>query len=273
MYIKKHFRTKPLLLTLLILFTIAACKPARDVATDVTPDRTVAMILAGMQENQPDFQWFSTRFSGSVVWENRTHSIAGALHIQKNEAILVSIAPILGIEVARALITPDSVKLINRLESTYYLGDTRALSQMFNTNVDFYMLQSLFTGSDFPHFRKDQFRLTEEGNFLRLHAAARNRTTGTGASINQAIMIEPENMRIRTNIIEENSSGRALRADYKDYQRVAGRWWMPSELQILFSDNLNYSNLTMNYNRSSINEPQRMQFSVPSRYTLIPLTD
>ena len=80
-----------------------------------------------MQNNQPAFDWMSTRFSGSVLWDGKTHSIAGSMRIRSDSAIYISIAPILGIEIARAIITPDSVKLINRLESTYYSGDMKIL--------------------------------------------------------------------------------------------------------------------------------------------------
>jgi len=267
---KLRFQFKYLVMILLISF--AGCKGPGILAPERTPVMSVERVIRGIEQNQPEYQWMGTRFSGNVVWENRSHNISGSLRIQKDEAIYMSIAPFLGIEVARALVTPDSVKIVNRLESSYYLGDINLLNRMFNTDIDFYMLQALFMGNDFPHFRKDQFNLRQEGELLRLHAARRMRNGGAGSPINQAIMIEPEHMRIRTNIILEEISGRALRADYKSWENVSGRW-IPSELQIMFSDDLNVSNLNLTYNRTTLNEPQRMQFNVPERYTPIYLTD
>ncbi len=257
---------------IILLIGLAGCKSPGILAPERTPVISADRVIRGIEQNQPEFEWMSTRFSGNVVWENSSQNISGSMRIQRDKAIYVSIAPILGIEVARALITPDSVKIVNRLESSYYLGDISLLNRMFNTDIDFYMLQALFMGNDFPHFRNDQFSLRQEGELLRLHAARRMRNGGVGSPINQAIMVEPEHMRIRTNIILEENSGRALRADYKGWENVSGRW-IPSELAIMFSDDVSVSNLNMNYNRTTLNEPQRMQFNIPARYTPIYLTD
>lgn len=259
-------------LIIILLVGLAGCKGPGILAPERTPVMSADRVIRGIEQNQPEYQWMSTRFSGNVVWENRSQNISGSLRIQKDEAIYVSIAPILGIEVVRALVTPDSVKIVNRLEASYYLGDINLLNRMFNTDIDFYMLQALFMGNDFPHFRNDQFSIQQEGELLRLHAANRMRSGGAGSSINQAIMVEPEHLRIRTNIILEERSGRALRADYNSWENVNGRW-IPSELKIMFSDEVDVSSLNMNYNRTTLDEPQRMQFNIPARYTPIYLTD
>ncbi len=268
----KIFRLNTGKLIILMLVILAGCKGPGILTPTRAPRLSMEKVIQRIDDNQPEYKWMSARFSGSANWEGRSQNVSGSLRIQKDEAIYVSIAPLLGIEVARALITPDSVKIVNRLESTYYLGDINILNRMFSTDVDFYMLQALFMGNDFPHFRNDQFTLLLEEEMLRLHAARRMRNGGIGNPINQAIILEPEHLRIRSNTILDENSGRALRADYKEWEHVQGRW-IPSELEIMFSDERNVSNLEMKYNRITLNEPQRMQFSVPSRYTPIYLTD
>lgn len=261
-----------LIIAFLLLFGTWGCRGPREVVPEVKPMTSADMALIEVHSNQTDFEWFSTRFSGSVLWGNQSHAIAGSMRIRKDSAIFISIAPILGIEIARAIVTPDSVKLVNRLESTYYLGDMKILSTMFNADLDFYMLQALLTGNDFPHFRMDQFMLSEDTQLLKLFADERARKSGEGQPIQQLLTVDPVTMRIRTNIMEQIPSGRALRADYKRYADVDGNW-LPAEMQLMFSDDANTSNLEMNFNRTTINVPQNMQFSIPSRYTPINLAD
>lgn len=256
---------------LLVFLGFSSCRSPREVSTaDLVTMGTADMALLSLHSSQPEFEWLGTRFSGSALWEGRTQSIAGSLRIRKDSAIYVSVAPLLGIELVRALVTPDSIKVINRLESTYYTGNINSLNKLFNADVDFYMLQALLTASDFPHFRHDQFMLAEESPFLTLHATQRHRKNGQGTPITQSIMIEPSSMRIRTNIMEQKAEKRALRADYKKYQYVGGQW-MPNELELFFSDHDVTSRIDLAYNRTVVNEPQRIQFSVPSRYTVITL--
>ncbi len=258
--------------TLSLLLGVFACQVKRDVAPELPVTQTATSVLQELHTSQADYEWFSTRFSGSVLYEGNSHSISGSLRIRKDSAIYVSIAPILGIELGRALITPDSVKVLNRLQAEYYKGDLKALSHLFNADVDFYMLQALFTGNDFPNFRNDQFRLTNEPHLLKLHADPRSRSLGGGGSIRHTLMVDPEYKRIRTSLVEQKESNRALRADYSSYQSVSGQS-VPSELRIIFSDQNNMSNLEMSFSRTFINEPQRIRFSVPSRYRHIHLTD
>ncbi len=264
---------RPLSVIALVLIVFAfGCRGPREMTPAIRPLSTAHSAMIELHSNQAEFDWFSSRFTGSVEYNDKMHTIAGTMRIRKDSAIFISIAPVLGIEVARALITPDSVKLLNRIESTYYLGDIGILNNMFNTDIDFFMLQSLLTGNDFPHFRMDQFDLTQETPLLRLVARERLRDSGSGQAIQQAITVDPETMRIRTNILEENQSGRALRADYERYESVGGTL-LPAGLKIMFADPSGTSNLEMNYTRMALNIPQKMQFKIPSKYTRIKLAD
>ncbi|MFW5663802.1 MAG: DUF4292 domain-containing protein [bacterium] len=251
---------------------VTGCRGTREVVPEVKPLSSADMALMELHNNQADYSWLSTRFSGSVVWKDQSHSIAGSMRIRKDSAIYISLAPLLGIEVARALITPDSVKLLNRLESTYYVGDLKILNSMFNADVDYYMLQALLTGNDFPHFRSDQFVMQEDPKWLRLYADSRSRESGQGYPIQQVLTLDPGTMRIRTNIMEHTQTDQALRADYKKYETINGKLF-PVELQLLFADADNRSNLELFFNRTTLDDPQPMKFSVPSRYTPIRLTD
>jgi hypothetical protein len=267
---KKSLRI--LIIALAMMAGIYGCRTPRTVP-EVTPISNAGKILLEVHANQADFTYLSTRFSGTVVFENKTHSIAGSMRMKKDSAIYVSIAPVLGIEIARAIITPDSVKLVNRLESTYYMGDLRILSEMFNADVDFYMLQALLSGNDFPHFRTDQFVLGDDERLISLQATSRTRKTGRGSPIKQVISVDPANMRIRTNTMEQTASKQALRADYRRYDRIDGRL-IPTDLLLMFADEENNtSRLEMIFSRTTLDVPQNMQFSVPARYTPIRLTD
>lgn len=67
--------------------------------------------------------------------------------LKKGEAIWVSInAPLVG-EVARALITPDSVKAIERINKRSYLYSYRDIQKIINIEVDFPTLQDLIIGN------------------------------------------------------------------------------------------------------------------------------
>jgi hypothetical protein len=260
----KNIFSRFILFSVVLTAFLSGCKSLKDTRETGPSAMSAAMVVQNLHNSQMQYSWFSARFSGSVLFDGNTNNVSGALRIEHDQAIYVSIAPVLGIEIVRALITPDSVKIVNRLDGTYYLGGTQILNRMFNTDIDFYMLQALFTGNDFPHFQKDRFNFSEEQGLFKLQNPNRRRIAG-GAYFNHSMLIDPETMRIKTNIIVEENLNRSLRADYKRHENVSQQW-VPADLQIFVSDGSGNANMNLSYSRITLNEPQRMQFSIPARY-------
>lgn len=66
--------------------------------------------------------------------------------LKKNKVIWVAISGF-GIEVARAIITPDSVKAIERINKLAYLYSYKDIQKLINLEVDFNTLQDLIIGN------------------------------------------------------------------------------------------------------------------------------
>ena len=70
--------------------------------------------------------------------------VNGTLRIKKGEVVQMSIAPFLGIEVARAEISPDGVLVIDRVNKRYVQVSFAEVKALANADLDFYTLQALF---------------------------------------------------------------------------------------------------------------------------------
>lgn len=80
-----------------------------------------------------------------------SQSFPANIHVKKDSAIWISVA--VGIEIGRALITTDSVKVLDRINRKYYELGIAELSNQFDFELDFQLLQSLVLG-DLPIDRK-----------------------------------------------------------------------------------------------------------------------
>ena len=255
------------LILLVLLGSIQACKPRRDVIPVVgdllrSPERALRTLHA----NQADFAFYEARFSGEALWEGQNLPLAGSLRIQKDQAIFVSVAPFLGIEVARVLITPDTVKYLNRMQATYFVGDMRFINQMLGTNLDFYMLQAILTGNDFEHFTSDNFSVSGDRSMILLHSPSRRPKDQRNApGMEHHIWMEPLNYRIRTAIARDPETDRKIQAEYNNYENLEGQW-LPNDLKLSFSDSGSHAEISVRLNRISLNQPQEFSFSIPSRY-------
>lgn len=90
--------------------------------------------------------------------------VNGALRIKKGEVIQVSIAPLLGIEVARAEISPDGVLVIDRMNKRYVEVSFAEVKALANADLDFHTLQALFLNEVFLP-GKDDLSLRDVSSF------------------------------------------------------------------------------------------------------------
>lgn len=108
-----------------------------------------------MEENYIDYHTLSARVKISMENDQtRQNNITAFLRMKKDSIIWISIRPLLGIEMIRVMLTPDSIKLINNLKQTVYLRNADAISSMLHMPLDFDLLQNLLIGN--PAFIPDK---------------------------------------------------------------------------------------------------------------------
>jgi len=246
------------------------CRPVKEMKpVHEIPYYEPETIIKHLKSNQSEFDWFAARFTGNIIFEGQHHNISGTIRIKKDEAIYVSLSPVLGIEIARAIITPDTVKFLNRLESSYYVGHIGFLNSMLRTSLDYDMLQALLVGNDFSNYSTGSFISREDQGLIMLNDTARQSLYNPYGHhpmiFNQYLWIDPDNHKIRKNLITEKSADRSIRAEYGSFRQIQGEK-IPTTLNLLISDPAYYADLSLQYLRISLNEPQRMNFTVPSRY-------
>jgi hypothetical protein len=125
-------------------------------------------ILGQMQEKQIRYKTFSARarldFSGP---HGSQKGIATFIRVRRDSAIWVSIRPLLGIEMIRALITPDSIRILNLLKKTLMVRSTDSMQQLLHLPVGYRALEDLLVGNPVwltgsPH----DIRLNADSNLL-----------------------------------------------------------------------------------------------------------
>lgn len=122
-----------------------------------------------------------------------------------------------GIELARVVLTPDSVIYVNKLEHEYYAGDYTFLRRVFGFPLDFNMTQSLLNGVDFKDFNDSLHRVEEDGKLYYV-APQRTNTSGT-ISIMQSIEIGEGGV-ILDNDMTDLKTMRDFDIEYEDYTEI-----------------------------------------------------
>ena len=138
------------------LFVLASCG-RKTVSTSGIP---VADELA---IQNLDFDYLTS--SSKIRYRNDGDNVSATanIRVKKDSIIWISVTPGFGIEAARGLITRDSVSFINRLDKEYSTYSFKELSNKFNFDLDYDLLQAVLVG-DMPRPRTANDQVEKQTN-------------------------------------------------------------------------------------------------------------
>src|SRR5690606_19315488 len=98
-------------------------------------------------------------------------------------------AQLLGIPLAKALITRDRVSYFEKIGGTYFDGDYSLISQWLGTPLDFDKLQNLLLGQTIYDLREDRYMLTESTRGYQLVPS------NEAEAIKKMFLLDPQNFK------------------------------------------------------------------------------
>jgi hypothetical protein len=270
------FIVNSLLISLLVL--ASSCR-AKKAITKVPDNVTTNIVETGisspdslsraMQIADSPIQWFGAKVSVNSDINNQTNSFSANLRIKKDSAIWISISPALGIEVARALITPDSLKFINRINGTYFKGNYKYLNELLQIEVNFKMIQSILLGNVYLHYSIEQYIRDRENTELVLSTLKKRR-------IRREVDLEIPQI-LTQEIWFSSVQNKIVRMEMQDYRPV--RKFTVNYLQFEKVDDLSLPNkliisaqadkqvkIDLEYSRMTINKELNLPFNIPEDY-------
>lgn len=103
--------------------------------------------MNAVEQQRVEFSSFSARMKVATNnSDGKNNDFTAYLRIYRDSAIWISVNAVLGIEAARLLITPDSIRLINKLDKEYRLRSIHYLEELTGIPLNFFDLQSLLLG-------------------------------------------------------------------------------------------------------------------------------
>jgi hypothetical protein len=108
----------------------------------------IKTVYSAIQKNRIDFKTFNAKvkvnFEGS---DGKNSDFNAFLRIRKDSVIWVSIIAALGIEAFKVMITPDSVKVLDKLDKVVKLRSVSYLQELANIPLTFKDLQDIIIGN------------------------------------------------------------------------------------------------------------------------------
>lgn len=160
------------LLGLLIigLTCLVSCKNSQLLTREKPPFKSKNFLKNQLDNQQINFERISWKADVSLNQNGDKSSFKVNARIITDTSIWLSITPALGIEVARVLLSQDSVKFINKIDKTYFEGDYQFINNKFGIELDFYTIQNALFGTPILFNINDKYQSVIEDEAYMIQA-------------------------------------------------------------------------------------------------------
>ena len=254
---------------------LTSCSAERRVIKEPLKEAQTDYLFTKLKENELRFDWFSAKFSAEYKNKNEEHSFGGQIRIRKDSLIWITMSPMMGIEVIRLMISQDSIKFINRMNNTYFIGDYDYLNRFLNTNIDYDILQAFLIGRDLSFYENDKFRATVDDKYYKLSTTERHKLKKYVKSSEEAVKVFIQNIWldpvtfkiVRADVREVKRENIRLEATYESFESLGSQVFPTKVNYVIYAEN----NLTANaeFSRVVLDDPQSFPFKIPASFKAI----
>lgn len=266
-----------IIVAIIAVIWLAGCHPTRKIQSTITPiDTTQAVIIdhsksdsvefiknvyAGIQKNRIDFKTFSAK-AKVEYWDTKNGKgpdLTVNIRISKDSAIWLSItATIFNYEAFRVLITPDSVKVLNKKDKLYTSRSVSYLQEVAKIPFDFYTLQSLLIGNP-VYLDKNilSYKKTEAGITI----------LSVGQFFKNLLTVSSDNYYLLNSKLDDVDAlrNRTCYIAYSNYSRTTPAFATLRSISVSEKTKLD---VDMDFKQYSFNDVVSFPFSVPKNYKL-----
>lgn len=252
-------KLKPFLLIFLLI--LASCGGTKNITN--IENASAKEIISAHKAAAPNFKTLAGRVQLVYETEEKMQSITVSLRMEKNKNIWIK-ASVLGITIAKALITPTSVSYYETIGKTYFEGDFALLGEWLGTPINFQQAQNLLLGQSIFTLHPSDYKSEIFQNKFKIQPKEQPQ------DFIHSLFLDPGNFKISSETLAQPSEGRLLNIRYGDYQKIEDQYY-PSSILINTSENQEATRIEINYKKIDLDADVNFPFNIPQGYDEIQL--
>ena len=231
---------------------LVSCKTHSSLSKTPAPPPTAApslsaVVMDSVKTHEVRFEWFSGKAKIEVTRGSDKTEFTVSFRIRNDSAIWVSISPGLGLEVARVLITADSLRVMDRMNDQYYSRDYTFFKPYTSLPVTLQSLQDLIEGNIlFAHDKSFEVMQTDSSYLLKWKSEKQSNTVTLDDHFKNLFQMIADGMAGTLSVSLEQ---------YDAQYTPSFSLWRKIELI-----NENPTQIVITFSKVKLNEPVRMPF-------------
>lgn len=241
-----------------LIFILGSCKSTKTANAATVKKLSSEKIIANHYNKAFNFETLNARLK--VTYDDGRQSVSPtvSLRMKKDEVIWLS-AKVLGITVAKAIITPKKVSYYEKINSTYFDGSFKMIEEWLGTELDFYKVQQMLMGQSLFNLRDEKFKSEIVNQSYQLIPKKELEI------FERLLFVNPSNYRISQQGIRQSIDNRSLQINYPLYQNV-GNQSFPEEIFIKANQNDESTTIKIQYKDVDYNAKVSFPFKIPTGY-------
>lgn len=252
-------RIYPAFLILLLIFV--SCGGTKVVSK--AENLATKEIVNSHKASESKFETLAGRVQVAYETEEKAQSVTVSLRIEKDKIIWVK-ASILGITIAKVLITPTEVSYYETINKTYFEGDFSLLGDWLGTPINFEQAQNLLLGHSIFRLNASQYTSEIFQNKFKIQPKKQPQ------NFIHSLFLNPGNFKVASETLSQPDYNRILNIRYGDYQMVDGQYF-PTDISIVSSESQKQTKIDLMYRKIDLNVGISFPFKIPSGYERIQL--
>ena len=244
-----------------LVFFVSSCSTEKHLGKSNLKSLSANHLIREIEDNQFDFDNLEAKIGVNLKGSDNL-GLKGQLRMQKDSVIWISLSLKVGIEIGRVMITPDSIKYINRSNKTYLVESIDTFKEKFPIDLSIQNMQDLLTGNDNRLRNSGKSRaFIENDNYILEISENEN-------NLVKNVIVSPESFKINElelKDIENETSD--IQIKYDAFQNIDGQLF-PS--RIVFDANQDHKiHVEINYSDIKKEEKLNFPFNISSKFEQI----
>ncbi|MBK5212680.1 MAG: DUF4292 domain-containing protein [Flavobacteriaceae bacterium] len=246
---------------ILMLLFLASCGGAKNIAN--LEHTSAKEVISAHKAATPEFKTLAGRVQLVYETDEKLQSITVSLRMEKDKNIWIK-ASVLGITIAKVLITPTSVSYYETIGRTYFQGDFALLGEWIGTPINFQQAQNMLLGQSIFTLNPSEYSAEVFQNKFKIQPKQQPQ------NFIHSLFINPDNFKIASETLAQPNDDRLLSIRYGVYQKLDGQFY-PSTIMINTSEKGSATRIELNYKKIDLNVDVSFPFDVPEGYEEIQL--
>ncbi|AFL80479.1 hypothetical protein Aeqsu_0978 [Aequorivita sublithincola DSM 14238] len=246
---------------LLLLVFLASCGGAKNIS-DVEKS-SAKEVISAHKAASPEFKTLAGRVQLVYETDEKLQSITVSLRMEKDKNIWIK-ASLLGITIAKVLITPTSVSYYETIGRTYFEGDFALLGDWIGTPINFQQAQNMLLGQSIFTLNPSEYSSAVFQNKFKIQPKEQPQ------NFIHSLFLNPENFKIASETLSQPKDDRLLSIRYGDYQKIDGQFY-PSNIMINTSEKGSNTKIDLTFKKIDLNVDVSFPFDIPGGYEKIDL--